>query len=183
MKEKRSPFAVLMARINAACGVLSGIALLLMMAVGTADILTTNLNWIGLASRPLPGAFEFIGMMMVVSVFLGVSLAQARRAHIQVEMVLQMLPARGQKAAEVWHYLLGAAFFGLIAWAGWPAALHSFRIGEFAAGLINFPIWPARMFLAFGATLVAAQCTFDLLGVFSRRFRTGEAAHDEPPTV
>ncbi len=183
MKEKRSPFAVLMARINAACGVLSGIALLLMMVAGSLDILTTNLNWVGLQSRPIAGAFEFIGAMMVVSVFLSVSLAQERREHIQVEMLVHMLSPRGRKAAEVWHYLLGAVFFALIAWASWPAALHSFRVGEFAAGLINFPIWPARMFLAFGATLVAAQCVLDILGVLSSRFRTGKAAHDEIPTV
>jgi hypothetical protein len=37
--------------------------------------------------------------------------------------------------------------------------------------------------LAFGATLVAAQCVFDLLGVFWARFRPGKVAHDEIPTV
>jgi len=183
MKGKRSWLAALMARTNTACGILSGIALLMMMGAGTADILTTNLNWVGLTSRPIAGAFEFIGTMMVISVFLGVSLAQSRREHIQVEMVVHMLPPRGQRAAEAWHYLLGAIFFTLIAWASWPGALHSFRVGEFAAGLINYPIWPARMFLAFGTSLVAAQCALDLLGVFWSRFRAGKSAHDEIPTV
>lgn len=183
MEPNLSPIAAWMMRINLACAFLSGVALLLMMAVGAADIIGTNLNWLGLPSQPIPGAFEFIGTMMVVSVFLAVSLGQARRVHIKVELVVQMLPPALQKAAEALHHLLSSGFFALIAWASWPAALHSFRVGEFSAGLINYPIWPARMILAFGATLMAVQCALDLLGVFAARFRVAGHRSGDPAAV
>jgi TRAP-type C4-dicarboxylate transport system permease small subunit len=172
-----------MRRVNLTCGFLSGVALLLMMVAGAADIFGTNLNWIGLTSRPIPGAFEFIGTMMVVSVFMGVSLGQSRRVHIQVELVVQMLPPAGRKAAEVLHHASSAALFALIAWASWPTAMHSFQVGEFSPGLINYPIWPARIFLAIGATLMALQCALDLLGVFSARFRVAEKRSGEAAAV
>ena len=183
MKPSLSPIAAWMMRINLACAFLSGVALLMMMVVGAADILGTNLNWIGLPSEPIPSAFEFIGTMMVVSVFLAVSLGQARRVHIQVELVVQMLPPSLQRVAETLHHFLSGGFFVLIAWASWPTALHSFRVGEFAAGLINYPIWPARMILAFGATLMAVQCALDLLGVFSARFRVASRRSGDTATV
>ena len=183
MKPSLSPIAAWMTRVNLACAFLSGVALLLMMAVGAADIIGSNLNWFGLSSRPIPGAFEFIGTMMVVSVFLAVSLGQARRVHIQVELVVQMLPRSLQKAAFALHHLLASGFFVLIAWASWPAALHSFRVGEFSAGLVNYPIWPARIILAFGATLMALQCALDLVGVFSARFRVADERASDVATV
>lgn len=183
MEPKPFPIAQLMSRLNLGCAFLAGIALLLMMVAGTADIIGSNLNWIGLQSQPIPGVFEFIGTMMVVCVFLAVALGQARRVHIQVELIVQMLPSRWQKAAETMHHVLSCAFFILISWASWPAAIHSFSVGEFSAGLINFPIWPARLFLAFGATLMALQCALDLLGVFDRRFRVAGRRSGDAATV
>ena len=43
-------------------------------------------------------------------------------------------------------------------------------VGEFAAGLINYPIWPARLTLAWGASLMTVQAMLDLAAVFSDRF-------------
>ncbi len=183
MPSKLSLVAALIQRLNLACAFLAGIALLLMMVAGAADIIGSNLNWLGLSSRPIPGMFEFIGTMMVVSVFMAVALGQARRVHIKVELFVHMLPDRWQKAAEAMHHVFTGAFFALICWAAWPAAAHSFRVGEFSAGLINFPIWPARAFLAFGATLMTVQCVLDVLGVFDPRFRVPDRHSGESATV
>ncbi|MSO93555.1 MAG: TRAP transporter small permease [Rhodospirillales bacterium] len=183
MEPKSSPITAWMMRVNLACAFLSGVALLMMMAVGAADIIGTNLNWLGLPSRPIPGSFEFIGTMMVMNVFLAVSLGQARRGHIQVELVVQMLPPPLQRAAAALHHTLSCGFFAMIAWASWPGALHSVRVGEFSAGLVNYPIWPARAVLAFGASLMAVQCLLDLAGVFSKRFRVARERSSDAATV
>lgn len=180
MERKRSMLAVWIMRVNLACAVLSGAAMLLMMVVGTADIVGSNLDKIGLPSRPIPAAFEFMATMMVAVVFLAISLAQSRRNHIHVELVLSLLPPAWRKGLEVFHHLLGAVLFGLIAWFGWQSGLHSFRVGEFSPGLINYPIWPARFVLAFGATLMTAQCLLDAASVFSPRFLSEDKqAHPE----
>ena len=85
-------------------------------------------------------------------------------------MLVQIMPPILRKAAAFLQFGLSAAFFLAIAWFGMRGAVHSFSVGEFAPGLINFPIWPARFFLAFGALLMGAQCLADTLGVLSRRF-------------
>jgi len=143
-----------------ALALVSGIAMMLMMIAGTLDILGTNvLAW------PIPATFEFMATMMVVVVFFALSLAQARKAHIRVEIVYERLPRGLQKVSDAFQYALSAIFFGLIAWFGWKAANQGFLVGEYASGIVNFPIWPARYAMAAGATLMTVQCLVDLAGV------------------
>lgn len=182
MNSDRAAIAYWLLRINLACAFLSGVALLLMMLAGAADVIGTNLDLVKLPSSPIPAAFEFMATMMVVNVFLAVSLAQARRQHIRVEVLVNRLPRTLQRVTDVVQYLLAVAFFGLIAWFAWPAAVHSFNVGEYAPGLINFPVWPARFILAFGATLAGIQCCFDIVGLFAQRYRSIDSRHHSETT-
>ena len=170
-------------RINLACGLLSGIALLLMMVAGAADVIGTNLDLVGLPSQPVPATFEFMATMMVVTVFLATALGQARRNHIRVEVLVKMLPPAGQRLMDLLQHSLSAGMWALIAWYGWKSGLHSVAVGEYAPGLINFPVWPARLVLGFGATLMALQCVFDLLAVFDRRFDASDLSHHSDTPV
>ena len=75
-----------------------------MMLAGAADVFGTNLDVVGLKSRPIPATFEFMGAMMVVTVFLAVSYAQHERRHIRVELLVRRLPAFGRKLTDVIQY-------------------------------------------------------------------------------
>jgi len=180
----RLPVTRWLLRTNLWCGLASGVALLLMMVMGAADVIGTNLDIVGIQSQPIPAAFEFMATMMVVTVFLATALGQARRNHIRVEVLVRMLPPGGQRVMDFIQHLLSAGMWGLIAWYGWKSGFHSVSVGEYATGLINFPTWPARLVLPFGATLMTVQCVFDLLAVFSDRFDATDMAHhsDTPVT-
>ena len=134
---------------------------------------------IGLRSRPIPATFEFMGAMMVVTVFLAVSFAQHKRRHIRVEVLVKRMPQFMQTVSDVIRHSLSFLVFGLITWATWPAAIHAFNVGEYATGVINFPLWPARFVLAFGASLMTLQCLFDFLGIWFKSFRTTDFDEDE----
>jgi len=145
-------------RINRLFAFFSGVALLVMMLLGAIDVIGSNMF-----NQPLPGAFEGTEALMVTSVFLALGLSQQRRAHINVEVIVGLMPRLFQRLSQVFSALLCALFFGLIAWFGWSIAIKSFMMGEFSSGLINFPIWPAKIALAFGATLMAVQCLWDVV--------------------
>ena len=176
MPSRRNVVARLLMRVNLWCGLASGFALLAMMVMGALDVIGTNLDIIGLRANPIPAAFEFMATMMVVNVFLAMSLAQSRRQHIRVEVLVNLLPARLRIGADALAHVLSAALFTLIAWYGWKSGIHAAGVGEYAPGLINFPQWPARLVLAFGASLMAVQCTADLIGLFIPRMRTTDDA-------
>ncbi len=166
MAQHRSAAVNWLMKANLGCAFLSGIALLMMMVAGAVDVIGTNLDIVGLSSQPVPAAFEFMATMMVVSVFLSISLGQARRTHIRVEIIVNILPRWAQMVANLIRHGLSAAFFLAIAWFGIASAIHSFGVGEYTPGIINFPVWPARFFLAVGASLMTVQCIFDFLSVF-----------------
>ena len=143
---------------------LAGISMILMMSVGTLDILGTN--FFGL---PIPAAYEFITTMIVVVVFFAVAHAQTQRAHIRVEILVDRLPPPLRFLTDSLQDILSAILYALISYFGWLSALRSFSEGEYASGLINFPIWPARFALAIGATLMVLQCINGLALNFRRR--------------
>ncbi|GAB4294580.1 MAG: hypothetical protein Kow0058_12490 [Roseovarius sp.] len=158
-ERKRPAWADWIGRLGLLFALISGIAMLLMMLVGALDIIGTNL-----LARPVPAAFEFISSMMVVVVFCALSLAQARKAHLRVEIFHYRMPRRLRRAADVFQYALTTLFFGLIAYYGWLSALLSHAQGEFASGIANYPVWPTRFVLALGTSLMTAQCAVDLIG-------------------
>ena len=171
MSDHLHPAGRLLLRVSRGCALVSGVALLCMMVAGAADVIGTNLDVVGLQSSPIPAVFEFMATMMVVTVFLGTTLAQARRSHIRVEVLVDRLPWRARSVLEAIAHLLSAVMWGLIAWYGWKSGFHSVSVGEYAPGLIKFPVWPARLVLGFGASLMTLQCLFDVVGVFHAPFR------------
>lgn len=149
-------------RLNRACATLAGLAMLAMMLVGAVDVLASNLDLVALPSMSIPSTTEFMASMMVVAVFFGLALAQERRGHVRVTLSRHG-PGGAARAVEAVRHLLHGCFYAAIAWFGWSIAGHSVASGEFAPGLVNFPVWPARLALGFGATIMALQCAVDLL--------------------
>ncbi|MCL4765856.1 MAG: TRAP transporter small permease [Hyphomicrobiaceae bacterium] len=137
---------------------LAGIAVLVMMLIGTADV-------VGLLvfNHPLPGAYELTESLLVASVFLAIALAQARRQHVRVEIFLNVVPGPVRRALELLGHVMTAGVFAIICYVSWEVALDSIRIGEFSSGLIQFPVWPARTTLAIGTTLMTVQALADIV--------------------
>lgn len=144
MKPGRSP---LLQTITIPGIAIAGIAVLAMMFIGAADIAATFFN------RPIPGALELIQALMVVVIFLALPQVEARRQHITVDMVTQRLGPRTQRVLRVINDLLCLLFFGAMAWQGWLLFWSSWKIREYAPGLIPFPIYPSKGLFALGVTL------------------------------
>lgn len=149
--------------LNRYAALLAGVALLVMALVGAADVVSGR----GF-SAPIPGILEFTESLMVISVFLALALAQQQRRHIRVELLAQLLPPKPRAALAAASALLTMLFFALIAWYGWYTASYSWAVGEFKSGQINFPVWPARIALAIGATLMVLQTALDAIHAVGR---------------
>lgn len=144
-------------RLNRWAAYLAGLTLLFMALIGALDVIATRFfGW------PIPGTVESTETMMVACIFLAIALAQQQGRHIRVEIVVSLLGRRAQASAGVLAALVTCILFTMIAWFGWKSAAHSVALGEFKSGLIDFPMWPARLTLALGATLMVLQSLIDL---------------------
>jgi TRAP-type C4-dicarboxylate transport system permease small subunit len=134
-----------------------------MAFLGVADIIGTQL-----LRRPIPGTVELTRGLMVFCIMLGVAQAEAEAKHIRVEVMIDLLPLRLRRYFNVLAPISMAILFGAIAWAGWDMLRQSIVNREYDEGLIRLALWPARLALAFGATLMAAQSLVNVRKVLRR---------------
>jgi TRAP-type mannitol/chloroaromatic compound transport system permease small subunit len=147
---------------------LAGLALMLMMFIGAADVIMDKLF-----NRPIPGTLEFSESLLVMSFFLAIGFTQLRRRHIAVELFTSRVKGTKKEVLNLISYFLLLIFFFLIAIQGWKFALHSLKILEFQSGPINFPVYPAKSVAAFGLSLMTLQCFADLVDGIRKIIRRG----------
>ena len=136
----------------------AGLCMLLMMIVGTIDVIGSKLF-----NSPLPGAFELTETLMVGATFLAIALTQSKRLHIAVDLFTSHLKPTTRIKFDFFSYLCTFLFFFIIAWQGWVFGIKSLQILEYESGIIPFPIYPSKLALAVGATITCLQCLMDLM--------------------
>ena len=137
---------------------LSGAALLLMMLIGAFDVIFSKLF-----NLPIPGSFEATEALMVVSTFMALGYNQYKRGHIAVTLFTSRMKKIPAGVFRLVSHFMAFVFFFLLAWQGWIYGLHSLEVLEYESGLISFPVYPAKLLAALGASLAALQCVADLV--------------------
>lgn len=131
----------------------SALILGLMLLIG-ADVAGRNL-----LGRPVPGVPELVSLSIVAIVFLQVPQALRTGRIAQSEALLQALPARVSRALQTLFDLLGVATVGVIVWTTVPIFLRAWERDQFvgAIGDITFPVWPVKLCILAGGSLLALQ--------------------------
>jgi len=163
----------LVARLGAAGVAVAGASLLIMVLLGAFDIIGTKLD------RPIPGVLEATEALMVLGVFLALPYTQAKRQHIAVDLVVTRLGPAARRILDLLTLGLTLFVFSLIAWRGWVLAAKSVAIREYANGIVPFPVYPAKIALAVGASLMVCQIILD----FAAELRGSKAADIALPPV
>jgi TRAP-type transport system small permease protein len=138
--------------------IFAGIALLFMMLLGAFDVILGKFF-----NKPIPGTFEATEALMVISAFMAIAYNQSKRQHISVELFTSRLKGSTKIVFNLISYFFSFAFFLLITWQGWKYGIHSLMVLEYESGLINFPVYPSKLLLALGASLITLQCLADLI--------------------
>lgn len=124
-------------------------ALGLVMVVGFGDIFLGELFGLRLAFK-----VDMSGTLTAAAVFLTWPLLQRRDGHISVDLFTGLMPRWTAGLRWLAVRLAGLIVFGLIARGAWVMALSSIAIWERSAATLGYPIWPAKLACALGATLV-----------------------------
>ena len=89
---------------------ISGAALLLMMTVGFANVVS-RLFW-----RPIRGSFEIIGFLGAVTIALTMGFTQIRKNHVAVDIITNKYNKTWQHITTALGYMITAPFFLVVAW-------------------------------------------------------------------
>ena len=142
-------------RLAAALNVIGTLIIVALMMMIAGDVIGR-----GALNRPLPGTAELSGMLIVMLVFLQLPRTVARHRMIRAEVLLGALAARRPRIAgriEAGFRLLGALFFGAIAWASWPKLTKAWERETYvgASGDFTAPIWPMLAVVVLGSAFAA----------------------------
>jgi TRAP-type C4-dicarboxylate transport system permease small subunit len=153
---------------------LGSVGMMLSMLICVADVIGTNFfGW------PVPGALEITESTMVLIVFGALAYTQEKRGHIRVEILHGYMSPRIRSLMDAVTHLLALVFFALLAWQSIGELTYSWEMKEATMGAIRFPLYPARLLLTVGATLLIAQLTLDFI-LDVGRTRRGEAPPPPP---
>ncbi len=136
---------------------LVGLAIFISMIASAADALGGRL-----LDRPVPGAVEGATNLMAVIVFGSLAYVQRQRGHVRVELLYATARPRVRALLDVFNDLVVIIFFALLAWQAWDFAMSSYQIGEAAAGIVRFPLYPAKFVIFGGSILLILQMAVDL---------------------
>lgn len=103
---------------------------------------------------PIPGAFEATEVMLALAIFAGLPLVTARGSHVQVRLVLDVLPRRVRFVLDRIGDLAVAALLSGSAWLLFDRAQSLARFGD-STVLLRIPLAPVAYALAALAAIAA----------------------------
>ena len=118
------------------------------------------------ANTPILGAVELNRMLLVLVIFFTLGYCQLRKQHINVELVLTLMPQRRKLLIETLEILLAFVVVGFFTYGSFLTACKSTVEREYAMGVVSFPIWPGRIAIAVGLFMLSMQYLADVITGF-----------------
>lgn len=137
--------------INSVMNKVAGIFALLMTFLTIADITGRT------ASKPIPGTYEIVPLLMVPLVFWALAYAQCLGTHIRVTIVIQRLPARVRAGLDMLVWLIGAGVLAIITYRLSLWSWESWLIREITIGTVDFPVYPFKFLATLGCLTLAVR--------------------------
>lgn len=143
---------------------IGNIALAAMMLLTTVDVVGRYFF-----SAPVLGAYEITEYLMLITVFAFLALAQAEKAHINVDIVFNRLPDKLRFILERFNHVVCFLMMALVTWMGIHHTVDIKATGEQSL-LLKIPDYPFAIFLVLGCTVFCIEFFKD---VFKGRQSTG----------
>ena len=135
-------------------------------------IVCTDVGSRALFDMSLPGASELAVLLLIALVFLGLAGAEAKGENFTVTILLQALGPGKQRAMKAVAGVVSVATIGLFAWFSWTLGIASTMAREESYGSVVFPVWPSKLLIALGLTMLALQLIATLLAAPDKEGRT-----------
>lgn len=124
------------------------------------------LTMAGIATRllgvPLNGLINLSESLLVVAVYFAVAYAQQAKQHVAVELVIAVLPKTPQRILNIINLIIPLCICAVLVYVSWDFAIESWGLRERMDGEPYFPIYPPKIAIALGISLLWLQLLSDL---------------------
>ena len=121
-------------------------------------------------NAPLLWSLEFNQMLLPLLVFGCMPYVWERRAHVHMEMVVRLFPARGRAACDLVIALCGGLFSALLAGGMAKNALDMFQYNQ-RGEYVPLPFWPFATFVSLIGVVMTLQFVIHGIGALVRLVR------------
>jgi len=142
-------------------GVISAVGYLAIIAICIFDVLLEKT-----ISRPITGSYELVERCMVVAVFASFAYAQAKKAHINMMILIERFPRFSRLITLGLASLLSVGITGYAAYAAYTQTGTAMRMGTMTA-VLHIPLWPFFMLQAIALFFLAVILLLDTIYVFA----------------
>lgn len=137
-------------------GVLGVLSLLLLALVIFAAVVARQ------AGISIIGADETGQLLLVFMVFLSMTVTHAQKGNVRMEALVSLLPPGARRVADLVSLLACLVLVLLLLHGTSLQAWSAYVDGEYQYGTMKFPLWPAKVVIAFGFLLFTIQLLLDL---------------------
>ncbi len=113
----------------------------------------------------IPSYGDFTGFFLAAASFLALAHTMREGGHIRVSLILQMLPERARRIADLWGVGLAALVSLYFSWYMADLIRESFVYNDLSPGMIATPIWIPQSALLLGLVILSISLLDDLAGL------------------
>ncbi|MGE0767664.1 MAG: TRAP transporter small permease [Hyphomicrobiaceae bacterium] len=141
------------------------IILVVMLFVGAEVMMRYGFN------APIPGHLEGSELLMPIIVFLAISYAQRERAHVGMDLAIEMMPDNARRILQVTTLLISVIVCAVLAWFSGKAAYLLWLYDDVTMTPPYFKTWPAQASISAGYGLLSFRLFLQsLAGIAPDRF-------------
>lgn len=126
-------------------GVFAGILVLVLSLITVVDI-TSRMLGVG----SVPGSLEVSEMLLVVCVFSAFGAAQRTRTHVATSVLTERVSPKVRRIMHIVAAIAVLVMLVALVVSASQEAVKSIISGEFRFGLVQVPLWPAKLAVAVG---------------------------------
>lgn len=143
-------------RLSIGLGAVAGAGTALLMLTVVPDLIARSFFGEAVYGMSESGIF-----LLVLIVYLSLSVAQVRKEHFHVGVLDTVVSMRQLQWLWVFRHVVSALVCGVFSWYATLGAYASTVKLEQSYAVIEYPIWPAKIVVAFGLVLLTIQFVID----------------------
>ena len=138
----------------------SAAAVAAMMVITVADVIVRYLT-----PTNVPGSYEYVSLLFVLVIYLGLAYAQRMNSHIAIDALYSKLPRRWRKFLQFLQLSTFLLFAATLTWYTAAITWDNYVLGDTILGAISVVTWPSRLTISIGFLILALRFLIQLMNL------------------